>query len=103
MLRSPDNTNADPQTRAIWVSLARKMNLPIRCVLFTAPSSLCEHNDTVRALADECFNPENRSILPHSAFSSFATRFKEPKAGEGFQDIIKIDFQVPVTASLTDG
>ena len=94
MLISADNTNADPQTRAVWIALAREMDVPIRCVYFTAPSSLCEHNDTVRALAGACFNPEKRSILPHSAFSSFASRFKEPQAGEGFQDIIKIDFQV---------
>lgn len=45
-----DNTNADPNTRAHWVNLAKKMNVPIRCVLFTASPQLCEHNDAVRAL-----------------------------------------------------
>lgn len=48
-----DNTNADPETRAVWVQVARSVNIPIRCVLFTASPKLCEHNDTVRAL-----NPE---------------------------------------------
>jgi hypothetical protein len=50
VLTLSDNTNADPETRAVWVTLAQKLNVPIRCVLFTASSKLCEHNDTFRAL-----------------------------------------------------
>lgn len=46
----PDNTNADPDTRAVWVRLAQKMDVTIRCVLFTVPAKVCEHNDTFRAL-----------------------------------------------------
>ena len=76
------------------------MGVPVRCVLFTAPPKLCEHNDTVRALNDGKMNPEKRSILPHSAFSSFAARYREPKATEGFQDIVRIDFQVSDSTHL---
>ena len=92
--RYADNTNADPEIRAVWVELAKKLKVPIRCVHFTAPAKLCEHNDTVRALSRTSFNPENRAILPHSAFSSFSARFKQPKASEGFQDIVTAEFQV---------
>lgn len=45
-----DNTNADIETRAAWIGLAKKLNVPVRLVHFTAPAKLCEHNDTVRAL-----------------------------------------------------
>ena len=76
------------------MQLAQKFGIPIRCVHFTAPIKLCEHNDTFRALTDSEFNPEKRTILPHSAFASFAARFKEPKLNEGFQDIVIIEFQV---------
>ena len=89
-----DNTNADEETRAVWVQLARKFAVPIRCIHFTASTQLCQHNDTIRALSASGFNPEKRSILPHSAFTSFSSRFKEPKVKEGFQDIIKVDFRV---------
>lgn len=89
-----DNTNADIDTRAVWVQLAKKFGIPIRCIYFTAPAKLCEHNDTVRALAEGIFNPEKRQILPHAAFSSYASRFQEPSLTEGFHDITKIDFQV---------
>lgn len=42
-------------------------------------------------------NRESRTILPHVAFSGFASRYREPKLSEGFADIIKTDFQVSVT------
>jgi len=32
--------------------------------------------------------------LPKVAFTSFASRFREPELKEGFEDIIKIDFKV---------
>ena len=88
-----DNTNADTETRSIWVKLANEHNVPIRCVWFTAPVKLCEHNDTVRAIAGEGFNPEKRTILPHSAFHSFKARFKEPRANEGFLDVVRVNFR----------
>lgn len=46
-----DNTNADPDTRAVWTALAAKFGVPCRLVHFTAPPKLCEHNDLVRALS----------------------------------------------------
>ncbi|KAF2018169.1 PNK3P-domain-containing protein [Aaosphaeria arxii CBS 175.79] len=89
-----DNTNADPDTRAHWTALAKKLNVPIRCVLFTASPKLCEHNDTVRALnVGPETNPESRQILPKLAFTGYASRYREPQDAEGFQDIVKVDFQ----------
>ena len=38
-------------------------------------------------------NPESRTSLPKLAFNGFASRFKEPKAKEGFQDVVEIDFK----------
>ncbi|KAF2142341.1 uncharacterized protein K452DRAFT_227012 [Aplosporella prunicola CBS 121167] len=86
-----DNTNADPETRAHWIKLAKKHDVPIRCVLFTASPKVCEHNDAVRALSGE-MNPESRIMLPKIAFTSFTSRFREPSLKEGFQDITKVDF-----------
>ena len=89
-----DNTNADHETRAVWVRLAHKFAVPVRCFYFPAPAKLCQHNDTIRALSTSKFNPEKRSILPHSAFVGFTSRFQEPKATEGFQDVVIVEFQV---------
>ena len=93
-MRKKDNTNADRETRTVWVQLAEHFKIPIRCVYFTAPAKLCEHNDAVRAIAGNQFNPEKRAILPHTAFSSFASRFKQPRMEEGFQDVVPVHFNV---------
>lgn len=71
--------------------MAGKAKVPIRCVWFKTPLQLCEHNDTVRAL-NKVLNPEERQALPKLAFSGFASRFKEPKAKEGFQDVTEVSF-----------
>ncbi|KAF2490902.1 PNK3P-domain-containing protein [Lophium mytilinum] len=89
-----DNTNADPETRSHWFKLAKQFKVPIRCVLFTASAKLCEHNDTVRALnVGPLTNPEKRTILPRVAFTSFTSRYREPRLEEGFQDIFRVDFK----------
>ncbi|TKX22891.1 hypothetical protein C1H76_4926 [Elsinoe australis] len=88
-----DNTNADLDVRSHWFALAEKHNVPVRCVHFTAPTKLCEHNDTVRALGGESVNPEKRTLLPKVAFTGFSARYREPDVKEGFQDIVKVDFK----------
>ncbi|OAL48864.1 PNK3P-domain-containing protein [Pyrenochaeta sp. DS3sAY3a] len=89
-----DNTNADPETRAVWIKLAQKLHVSIRCVLFTASVKICEHNDTVRALnIGPETNPESRTILPKLAFTSFASRYRKPDLSEGFTDIVTTDFE----------
>ncbi|KAK0712391.1 polynucleotide kinase 3 phosphatase-domain-containing protein [Lasiosphaeria miniovina] len=87
-----DSTNPDPDTRAQWVELAIKMRVPIRCIWFRTPLQVCEHNDAVRHLNKE-LNPESRQSLPRLAFNGFASRFKEPKPKEGFQDIFEVPFK----------
>ncbi|KAL7931928.1 PNK3P domain-containing protein [Trichoderma chlorosporum] len=87
-----DNTNADPDTRAVWIEVAKKAGVPIRCVWFSTPVVICEHNDAVRA-NNAMLNPEKRDTLPKLAFTGFASRFKEPKEKEGFQDVTEVKFK----------
>lgn len=46
-----DSTNPDREVRKHWIDLAKKLDVPIRCALFTASKELGRHNDHVRALA----------------------------------------------------
>ncbi|RWA07962.1 hypothetical protein EKO27_g7143 [Xylaria grammica] len=87
-----DNTNPDPDGRKEWVELARKHDVPIRCVWFKIPKALCEHNDAVRAL-NKSLNPEARSALPPLAFNGFFSRLREPTVKEGFQHVLPIEFK----------
>jgi bifunctional polynucleotide phosphatase/kinase len=86
-----DNTNRDRPTRKVWVDLAKKFNVPVRCIWFTADAGLCQHNDTVRALS-EGHNPEKRSMLPGSAFPIYKNAFEAPDVKEGFEDVTKVEF-----------
>ncbi|KAL2857759.1 polynucleotide kinase 3 phosphatase-domain-containing protein [Aspergillus pseudoustus] len=87
-----DNTNADLETRALWLEVAKEFSVPIRCVYFSASPAICKHNNAVRA-ANKTLNPESRATLPGIAFGDFNKRFKEPVLSEGFQDIIRVDFR----------
>lgn len=68
-----DNTNADEPTRAYWTTLAKKLNVPIRCVHFTASTLLAEHNDAVRALNDAAVGLNNISLIERQRRASHAT------------------------------
>jgi predicted kinase len=57
LLSGIDNTNPDADGRKEWIELARKHDVPIRCVWFNIPKALCQHNDVVRAL--------NKSVSLH--------------------------------------
>ncbi|KAH6986306.1 DNA kinase/phosphatase Pnk1 [Ilyonectria sp. MPI-CAGE-AT-0026] len=87
-----DNTNADPSTRSLWIDLAKKFGIPIRCVWFSTPLPLCEHNDAVRSM-NSSMNPESRQVLPKLAFNGFASRYKAPHTKEGFQDVVEFHFE----------
>ncbi|RMZ84393.1 hypothetical protein DV738_g636, partial [Chaetothyriales sp. CBS 135597] len=80
------------ETRKNWIKLAQEFGIPIRCIRFTTPARLCEHNDAVRALNPQLMNPEGRAMLPGIAFRSFLQRLQEPKLDEGFEDITTVDF-----------
>ncbi|RMJ23237.1 Polynucleotide [Aspergillus sp. HF37] len=87
-----DNTNADPETRSHWTDLAKETKVPIRCIYFPASPELCRHNNAVRA-ANRDLNPESRAIVPGIAFGDFARRFREPEVGEGFEDVVRVEFR----------
>ncbi|KAF8474989.1 polynucleotide kinase 3 phosphatase-domain-containing protein [Kalaharituber pfeilii] len=88
-----DNTNADVETRKLWIGLAKKLSIPIRCIHLTTPLHVCQHNDAVQAFGGDIVNPEQQKALPKIAFSGYKSRFVEPQLDEGFVDITKIDFQ----------
>jgi len=67
-----DNTNADIETRAYWIKVAREFNVPIRLVRFTASSRLAEHNDAVRAMNPQTVRTLWNRICSHSAHLGLA-------------------------------
>ncbi|CAG8741921.1 8830_t:CDS:2, partial [Funneliformis caledonium] len=83
-----DNTNADVESRKAYINLAKKYKVPSRCFWFQASEALAKHNNMYRA-----FGVVNGPRpLPEIAFVAFKSRFIEPKAEEGFEEIKKINF-----------
>lgn len=73
-----DNTNADIETRAAWISLARTMKVPVRLVHFTASARLCEHNDTVRALSGNLVRQTSATLLRCTKVAQLHWRNTDP-------------------------
>jgi len=47
-------------------------------------------------------NPENRIMLPRTAFLGFSKRYRQPELSEGFQDITVVPFQFRGTEEERD-
>ncbi|WVR08641.1 polynucleotide kinase 3'-phosphatase [Kwoniella sp. DSM 27419] len=86
-----DNTNRNKETRAYWVRLASKLDLPIRLFHFLCPLELAKHNNVYRAIYAPPGEPP-RSLLPLLAFTSYAAAFEQPSKEEGFDEIRAVNF-----------
>ncbi|KAM5535591.1 hypothetical protein V8D89_010758 [Ganoderma adspersum] len=90
-----DNTNRDKQTRQYYITLAKKLKVPVRCIYFTGSLELAWHNNLYRAfnLPPSLSTTEpKRDLLPFSAFASFRENFEEPSVDEGFSDVRKVNW-----------
>eukprot|EP00818_Percolomonas_sp_WS_P005657 CAMPEP_0117443856 /NCGR_PEP_ID=MMETSP0759-20121206/4926_1 /TAXON_ID=63605 /ORGANISM="Percolomonas cosmopolitus, Strain WS" /LENGTH=407 /DNA_ID=CAMNT_0005235875 /DNA_START=250 /DNA_END=1473 /DNA_ORIENTATION=+ len=84
-----DNTNPDVATRANYVSLAKKLNKPVRCFYFhDVDLDLAHHLNMYREHITQGANKH----VPQVAYHQFRKKFSEPKLSEGFSQIVKIDF-----------
>jgi len=83
-----DNTNPDKASRAKYISLARKHNVPCRCFVMTTPRVLAEHLNAYRVT----LSGGKTHLIPGVAYNVFEGKFEEPKTNEGFEEIMKINF-----------
>ncbi|KAH9464469.1 hypothetical protein Pst134EB_004004 [Puccinia striiformis f. sp. tritici] len=82
-----DNTNPTKQTRSSYILTAQKLGCQIRCVFFTAPIELAQHNNVYRASVQA-----SRPLLPTLAFVSYSKNLEEPSVEEGFGELKKVQF-----------
>ncbi|KAG0366947.1 hypothetical protein BGZ54_004664 [Gamsiella multidivaricata] len=82
-----DNTNPDAPTRAPYIALAKKYNVPVRCFLFVANKDLATHNNYFRAFhralveAAERANPKAIKTMVEVAGASTSTTTASSKDG----------------------
>ncbi|KAI8340235.1 polynucleotide kinase 3 phosphatase-domain-containing protein [Chlamydoabsidia padenii] len=82
-----DNTNSNIDTRAEYLKIAKKHDVPVRCFYFVADEHLCRHNNYYRHIVQQ-----DRDLIGDIVFRTFKSRFQEPTLDEGYQEIKKINF-----------
>ncbi|KAJ7508638.1 polynucleotide kinase 3 phosphatase-domain-containing protein [Mycena galericulata] len=90
-----DNTNRDAFTRRYYIEVAKKLGVPVRCMLFTGSMELAWHNNLYRAYGrppSVAAREPAREVLPKVAFTQFRDEFEEPKLSEGLTQIKKVNW-----------
>ncbi|KAJ7361229.1 polynucleotide kinase 3 phosphatase-domain-containing protein [Mycena albidolilacea] len=96
-----DNTNRDAFTRKYYIDVARKLGLPVRCMLFTGSAELAWHNNLYHSLGlppSVAAREPPREMLPKLAFTTYKSNFEEPELSEGFTEIKKVNWVFEGTA-----
>ena len=92
-----DNTNPNVETRALYISVARGLNVPVRCFYFEGGEELAKHMNTYR----EIVTKGQHKRVPTMGYNMFKSKFQMPTMNEGFSAIKHINF-VPDFASEAD-
>ena len=97
-----DNTNPSEDSRYQYLQLAKSQGKKVIGIVFTTSSELAKHNNVYRCLVHEMlrfqqFNQVELDFLPKHipqvALNTFKSRFKEPSVEEGFDEIVRLDFE----------
>lgn len=82
-----DNTNGDRESRLRYTNAAKKHKVPCRCFVMTTSFKHAEHNIAFRELTDKKHSKINKIVL-----HSYKKNYQEPELGEGFTEIVRINF-----------
>ncbi|RDW56367.1 hypothetical protein BP5796_13242 [Coleophoma crateriformis] len=88
-----DDINTTSSLRNQWLSLAPKNNVQTYAYNFTAPSDLCLHNDSVRALGGSLMSAECRPIFARIPFRRLQKNVQKPEIDEGIGKVLDVDFE----------
>lgn len=93
-----DNTNPSIGKRRIFINIAKNNNLPCICILFNITRDMVLHLNNQRKILSD-LKEEDNSIqisskpVPTIAVNMFKSAYEEPKLNEGFESIVKVDFE----------
>ena len=84
-----DNTSPDKESRLRYIDVARKHKVPIRCFRFMTTIAHAKHNNRFRELT---LKSSSYKKVNDMVFNMYKSKFCEPELGEGFSEIVKVDF-----------
>lgn len=83
-----DNTNISATNRKLYIDIAKKYNIAIRCITFTCPIDLCKHNSHYRNFITK----GEIDVIPNIAYNMLKKKYMQPNVNEGFNNIDEVDF-----------
>jgi len=79
-----DNTNPSKATRKVYIDMAKKKDIPVRCIYFENSFAEAMHKNIVRSI----LNKKDR--IPRIAYNKFRSSFELPDVNEGLSEILKM-------------
>lgn len=86
-----DNTNPDAEKRKIYIEMAKKHNVPCRCIWMTTNQEIASHNNYHRQNVSKGVDRR----VPMVAYRTYDKHFQKPTTKEGFTSVIEQEF-IPV-------
>lgn len=83
-----DNTCISKEKRLVYIDIAKKYNVEVRCLLFTCPIELCKHNSHYRNFITD----GKIDVIPSIAYNVMKAKYEKPDIDEGFVSVDEIDF-----------
>jgi bifunctional polynucleotide phosphatase/kinase len=85
-----DNTNPTKSVRSLYISLAEKYKIPVRCFFFKYPKELVFHLNNLRDI--NLGRKHHTKSVPDVVIHTWFKNMEEPSLSEGFKEIKVIPF-----------
>jgi bifunctional polynucleotide phosphatase/kinase len=85
-----DNTNPGQSTRKLYIDLAKKYKVPVRCFFIKIPKTLSFHLNNLREI--NVSRQHSSKSVPSVVIHTWYKNIEEPSLAEGFKDVIEIPF-----------
>lgn len=82
-----DNTNPDSTSRQRYIKVAKKHQVPVRCLVMSTSIDHAKHNNKFRELTDPSHAKISEVII-----NSYIKNYQQPSLDEGFTEIVAINF-----------
>lgn len=86
-----DDTNVTELTRAPYIEIAKKHNIPIKCIHVNTNLDMCKHLNDMRVEISKGYIDK----VPDVAYNVLNAKFSKPLLKEGFNEVITVPFMLP--------
>ena len=83
-----DNTHVDIMSRKSYLELGVKYDAKVRAMVMTTSHEQARHNNTFREITDT-----SHARIKEILFNQYRAKHEPPTVGEGFSEIIKVNFK----------